>query len=313
MRIEEKEDGEKEDTQRMKWQRHLHSNQPYPDNYVDSSFLAHLVKTTEAEQPASVLQVALESAVLVEQISATILFLCCYGLLLHSGRPFFAYIAFADAACCLLLAGAISIVRLLPNRPDVQSSSITARTSVQWAQAIRFCCVVLVSLLALSPILKTLTQSYCNDSLWTLTGLLLLIHLITHDYSLQPGPRKVPGILSMNAAMSASILLASRLSSATHAFACISIAVQIFALLPIFRDHIRFHSELAHGILTFTTILMTASTLSFFSTLLVTAYVIGVLFFYLFALFFSVVSKNIRMKLTDLGDIPQVTAANIGM
>ena len=306
MRIEEKEDGEKEDTQRMKWQRLLHSNQPYPDNYVDSSFLAHLVKTTEAEQPASVLQVALESAVLVEQISATILFLCCYGLLLHSGRPFFAYIAFADAACCLLLAGAISIVRLLPNRPDVQSSSITARTPVQWAQAIRFCCVVLVSLLALSPILKTLTQSYCNDSLWTLTGLLLLIHLITHDYSLQPGPRKVPGVLSMNSAMSASILLASRLSTPSHAFACISIAVQIFALLPIFRDHLRSQSEMAHSVLTAATILLTSLTLSFFSTTLVSAYIIGALFFLIVCpVFFSFASQR-KLNFPGLWDIPQV-------
>lgn len=290
----------------MKWQRHLHSNQPYPDNYVDSSFLAHLVKTTEAEQPASVLQVALESAVLVEQISASILFLCCYGLLLHSGRPFFAYIAFADAACCLLLAGAISILRLLPNRPDVQGSSITARIPVQWAQAIRFCCFVLVSLLALSPILKTLTQSYCNDSLWTLTGLLLLIHLITHDYSLQPGPRKVPGVLSMNSAMSASILLASRLSTPSHAFACISIAVQIFALLPIFRDHLRSQSEIAHSVLTAATTLLTSLMLSFFSTTLVSAYIIGSLFFLIVCpVFFSFASQR-KLNFSGLWDIPLV-------
>jgi phosphatidylinositol glycan class C protein len=287
------------------WNRQLHTQQHFPDNYVDSSFLAQLVTNAHHSEPASSFQVAQGAAVLVQQISATILFLSCYGLL-HSGRSMFVQIAFADASCCLFLAGAISTLRFF-------SPSVKVRPPVQWAQAIRFCSVILVSLLALSPVLKTLTQSYCNDSLWTLTGLLLVAHLITHDYSLILGPRNVPGILSMNAAMCASILLASRLSSATHAFACISIAVQIFALFPIFRDHIRLHSELAHGILTFTTILMTASTLLFFSTLLVTAYVIGVLFILLVCpVWFSVVSKRYKNEINGPWDIPLVTAANIG-
>ena len=38
------------------------------------------------------------------------------------------------------------------------------------------------SLLGLSPVLKTLTQSYSSDTIWALTITLSAIHLIFHDY-----------------------------------------------------------------------------------------------------------------------------------
>jgi phosphatidylinositol glycan class C protein len=290
------------------WVRYLHNHQQFPDNYVDASFLANLATTKDLEA-ASAFQVAQGAAVFVEQISGTILFLCCYGLL-QSGLSYFSFIAFADASCCLLLAGSILILRCIQSRLSSSSSSSssgTTRSPVQWAQAIRFCCVVLLSLLALSPILKTLTQSYCNDSLWTLTGLLLLVHLLTHDYSFQLGPRKVPGVLSMNSAMSASILLASRLYSPTHAFACISLAVQIFALLPIFRDHIRSQSDTAHGLLVVLTIFITASALSLFSSSLVYLYFLGTFFtLFICPVFFSHASKQ-KLNLKGYWDIPIVS------
>jgi phosphatidylinositol N-acetylglucosaminyltransferase subunit C len=293
------------------WMRYLHTHQQFPDNYVDASFLANLATTKDLEA-ASAFQVAQGAAVFVEQISGTILLLCCYGLL-QSGLPYFSFIAFADASCCLLLAGSILILRYIQCRLSSSSSSSsssaagTTRSPVQWAQAIRFCCVVLLSLLALSPILKTLTQSYCNDSLWTLTGLLLLVHLLTHDYSFQLGPRRVPGVLSMNSAMSASILLASRLYSPTHAFACISLAVQIFALLPIFRDHIRSQSDTAHGLLVVLTIFITASALSLFSSSLVYLYFLGTFFtLFICPVFFSHASKQ-KLNLKGYWDIPIVS------
>lgn len=55
--------------------------------------------------------------------------------------------------------------------------------------------------------------------------------------------RSVRGTFSLNAAMLAAALLASRLPTAAHVFALLSLAAQLFALLPIARDALRARSE----------------------------------------------------------------------
>jgi hypothetical protein len=45
--------------------------------------------------------------------------------------------------------------------------------------------------------------------------------------------------VSLNAAIFASVLLASRLPSNLHVFALISIAIEVFALFPIMRHHLK--------------------------------------------------------------------------
>lgn len=42
--------------------------------------------------------------------------------------------------------------------------------------------VLLVVLYALTPILQTLTQSFCNDSIWAHTITLAAVHIFFHEY-----------------------------------------------------------------------------------------------------------------------------------
>ena len=101
--------------------------------------------------------------------------------------------------------------------------------------------IVLVGvLLALSPVLATLTNSFSDDTIWVLTILLMLIHVVFHDYGYIIGSsEKFEGPVSLNAAIFASVLLGSRLPSNLHVFTLIFLAIELFALFPIMRHHLR--------------------------------------------------------------------------
>ncbi|KAK6916187.1 Phosphatidylinositol N-acetylglucosaminyltransferase subunit C [Dillenia turbinata] len=89
-------------------------------------------------------------------------------------------------------------------------------------------------LFLLSPIYHTLTCSISPDSIWALTGSLLILHLFLHDYSgstvKPPGALKNPN--SLNASIVASVLIASRLPSRLHVFAIVLFSLQIFLFAP---------------------------------------------------------------------------------
>lgn len=113
-------------------------------------------------------------------------------------------------------------------------------------------CVSLLSLspLAVSPVLATLTSSYSSDTIWFLTLVLHLIHFLSFDYSyintahLSTSP-PFWGIISFNAGICTSILLASRLTEAIQVFAFMLAAFQIYAGYPVLarcikvKEHMR--------------------------------------------------------------------------
>lgn len=90
-----------------------------------------------------------------------------------------------------------------------------------------------------SPVLHTLTDTISTDTIYTMAFLMLLIHLIFFDYGVPAAI--VSKSLSLSAAMFASICLASRLASASEAFALLTVATQIFVLFPILRQELNHH------------------------------------------------------------------------
>lgn len=86
-----------------------------------------------------------------------------------------------------------------------------------------------------SPVLKTLTESVSTDTVYAMSALMLLAHLVSFPYA-QPSP---PGSLSLNAALFASVCLASRLPGALHTFAMLSCALLVFALWPCLLHRIK--------------------------------------------------------------------------
>ena len=88
--------------------------------------------------------------------------------------------------------------------------------------------------LGLSPILHRLTDTISTDTIYTTSALMLLVHLVTHDYS-----QGSASALSLNAGLFAAVCLASRLSNSFDGFVLLSFSVQVFALLPMARGQLQ--------------------------------------------------------------------------
>ena len=98
-------------------------------------------------------------------------------------------------------------------------------------------------LLAVSPVLRTLTEATTSDSIWALAAVLFALHLVLADYSStwhsyshnrtsHGGQGKLTNALSFNAAISASVVLASRLQTNIDTFTLITLAITLFAPSP---------------------------------------------------------------------------------
>lgn len=121
--------------------------------------------------------------------------------------------------------------------------------------------LVFLALMGLSPVLRTLTAATSSDSIWALSACLFLLNALLADYStLKPvshsqerwgwyyvAPRcqiliscgRLTSVLSMNAAISSSVVLASRLPDDLAVFSLVLFAVQLFALFPIMRRRLQ--------------------------------------------------------------------------
>ncbi|KAN0062586.1 glycosylphosphatidylinositol anchor biosynthesis [Thecaphora frezii] len=116
-------------------------------------------------------------------------------------------------------------------------------------------------LLALSPVLKTLTEATTSDSIWALAAGLFAVHLVLANYSIPSAPSSPPSsssssscdsssslrsnqlgtlgaTLSLNAAVCGSVVLASRLSDDLDVFALILLSSVLFGLGPLWKSRI---------------------------------------------------------------------------
>ncbi|KHN96067.1 Phosphatidylinositol N-acetylglucosaminyltransferase [Metarhizium album ARSEF 1941] len=105
------------------------------------------------------------------------------------------------------------------------------------------------TLLGLSPILRSLTESTSSDSIWAISFWLLAINIFFFDYSGGVGA-KFPASLSTNAALMASTVLASRLPSTGQVFSLTLFSIEVFGLFPVFRRHVRHRSWRYHVVQT---------------------------------------------------------------
>ncbi|RFU74789.1 phosphatidylinositol n-acetylglucosaminyltransferase [Trichoderma arundinaceum] len=138
--------------------------------------------------------------------------------------------------------------------PDFPSIPIEANRLHQRLGTIKSALLIYCTLLGLSPILKSLTQSTSSDSIWAMSLWLLAINIFFFDYSGGVGA-KFPASLSTNAALMASTVLASRLPSTKQVFCLTLFSIEVFGLFPVFRRHVQHRSFRQHAILTMLLIL----------------------------------------------------------
>ncbi|WFD29783.1 D-stereospecific aminopeptidase [Malassezia sp. CBS 17886] len=207
------------------WEKQLWRRQPYPDNYVDASFLSQLRTNATAEFPSFV-AIALSSLGIMQQLASVLLFVAVFAHV-HAGTLAAHSLVCASVAVSLALTGAALCVK--PQHAGAVPSLKHTLPSLV---------VLALTLQALTPVLRTLGEATSSDSIWAFAAVLFAGHLALADYTMQVPATTRPllsSALSLNLAMCASVVLSSRLAADADVFALLLFALQLFAIFPLLR------------------------------------------------------------------------------
>jgi len=249
------------------WKQILYEKQEFPDNYVDETFLSSLITNANVRRQPYWLIVR-DTAVFTQRVAL----LAIYATLffeLFSGELSVAVLLTVDVVM-IVLAVSLLFLRERASSLDqfLDHLSASAKRVALFAGA----------LFTLSPVLKTLTHSYSSDTIWALTFFLMAIHIAFHDYSYINFGTNFEGTVSLNAAIFASVLLASRLETTWEVFAFIFFSFESFAGFPIVAHHCRQYSMDLHIGLTMLLCGLAVHFLTSISKLLTLVFLLSILF-----------------------------------
>ncbi|KAL1951953.1 hypothetical protein VTO73DRAFT_1102 [Trametes versicolor] len=215
------------------WERVLWKEKPYPDNYVPRSFLSSLSRNPNFK-PYTYWHLVILSCPISQHLASVFVFLAVFMRLqerLLDPR------ALVWISVGVFLAGYMTWEML-----DCARAHNVSRYTNR-AKTLKASILVFLALLSLSPVLKTLTAATSSDSIWALSASLFVLNALLADYTaLRPQSHRrerLTSVLSMNAAISSSVVLASRLSDDIAVFGLILFSVQTFALFPMLRRRIQ--------------------------------------------------------------------------
>ena len=232
------------------WHKALYERQPFDDNYVDPVQFLQEMRKNENLKDYRYGDIVRDTFAVVQQISFVAIFVVVFAAV-HSERMSILALALLDAACVI---GAIVVFAAIYNLQPQQQAGGSDRWNVSYVSYARQAIILSLTLMLLSPVLRTMTQSYSTDTIWALCLLLLFIHIVFTDFSFLNGySTKYHHGIAVNAATFCTVLLASRISSSLYASVLIGFGVICFSLSPIFRHRLKCVSMEAHMALTFTT------------------------------------------------------------
>lgn len=200
----------------------LYETGEYPDNYTDETFLSDLQKNVEFQE-VNLLEAIKGATLIIQELCTVIIFVLVYVYM---------YNELIYPETLFYFSSAFTIIGYLIYK--VFYSSDTTKT---WGKDLRTVLIFVVFGYQFSPVLYTLTDTVSTDTIYTMTFFMMLVHMIFFNYGVSAAI--VSNSLSLNSAIFASVCLASRLSSAYHAFVLLSIAVKCFVLFPLLRNKIK--------------------------------------------------------------------------
>ncbi|KAM8930621.1 phosphatidylinositol N-acetylglucosaminyltransferase subunit C [Pelodytes ibericus] len=220
------------------WKKVLYERQPFPDNYVDQSFLEELRKNIYVRR-YRYWAVVFESAVVIQQLCSVCVFCVLWW---YMDQDLLSPQKLCGIGVALTLVGYLLF--------DAVDQGVGRKDSgrTRWDD-LKSALVFVAFTYGFSPVLKTLTESVSTDTIYAMSVLMLLGHLVFFDYGANAAV--VSSTLSINMAIFASVCLASRLPRSLHAFAMVTFAIQIFALWPSLQRKLRAHTPRTYIFVTF--------------------------------------------------------------
>ncbi|KAJ6604669.1 phosphatidylinositol N-acetylglucosaminyltransferase [Mycena vulgaris] len=217
----------------QEWEKVLWRRQDHPDNYIaPGSFLSSLRKNANFRPYTYWPLVALSCA--ITQHLATIFIFVSVFVQLKENYLDPHILVWISVGC--FFAGYLSWELL--DRTGVGHEHRHANR----VKAVKSSILIFLALMSLSPVLRTLTAATSSDSIWALSATLFGVNALLADYSAMSfggqAHERLTSVLSMNAAISASVVLASRLTNDLAVFALILFSVQAFALFPRLRHRL---------------------------------------------------------------------------
>ncbi|GBE77900.1 phosphatidylinositol N-acetylglucosaminyltransferase [Sparassis latifolia] len=215
------------------WERVLWKRKKYPDNLVPATFLSSLSKNPNFK-PYTYWSLVQASCAIDQHLATIYTFLTVF---VHLKERYLDARLLVWISVCGFIIGYASW-ELLCCYGLGEANQSTGR-----AKAIKSSILTFLALMSLSPVLRTLTAATSSDSIWALSAGLFVLNALLADYTaLKHEDRhreRLTSVLSMNAAISSSVVLASRLSDDLSVFALMLFSVQLFALFPIMRRHLQ--------------------------------------------------------------------------
>jgi phosphatidylinositol glycan class C protein len=281
----------------------------YADNHVDVSFLNHLVLNADVEA-YDVVSTLLGSMSITQQVSAVAILLVTF-MHIASGVATWGVVLGVDLALlCVgyLLTGWV--------RDPLDGNAGENFLSL---------CLFAGILRVLAPVLRTLTSSYSEDTIWALALTLSAVHVFVHDYRLpnalnpdaakqrrqgrgQLLPSKKPSsALALNAIFFAAVLLASRLPL-EDVFGFALFTLELFALMPLLIHSVRLFSTKLSIALTLLMIVIAAVLLRSRDTTLLVAYLLLIVVINLVAPFWLLYIQKYKHRISGPWDIAHVSS-----
>ncbi|KAH7911189.1 phosphatidylinositol N-acetylglucosaminyltransferase subunit C [Hygrophoropsis aurantiaca] len=227
------------------WEKVLWKKQPHPDNFIPSdSFFSSLRKNPNFK-PYTYGPLVLLSCAITQHLATIFTFIAVFVRLKENLLD--PRVLLWTSIACFLVGYMLWEVL---NYSDTQVVyGISSRTKV-----LKSSLLVFLALMGLSPVLRTLTAATSSDSIWAISAFLFILNALLADYSsMKPGipsQERLTSVLSMNAAISSSVVLASRLPDDLAVFSLVLFGVQLFALLPILRHRLRFIPKIMQAFVT---------------------------------------------------------------
>lgn len=242
------------------WRKVLYERQPFEDNYVDpDQFLQELCQNKNVKNYAY-FNVVSGTFAITQQISIVVLFCFAFAMVLKGDTGSYSLVwidTLILVITCVIYVAYQSHLDVLTSMKEPLGNPGTRTSPPPSAPPSRYFyhawsfgrqVVSLVALLVLlSPILRTLTATYSDDTIVALSIFTMTLHVILTDYDyLNANTEHFEPNVSVNSATFGVTMMASRISSPLESGALICFGTICFSLSPTARYLLKQSSTPAH-------------------------------------------------------------------